>query len=635
MVCAFISYAAGDPDWPADVVRRLGADLESLGVEVLLDQFHEARVRPPRDLSLGEWRSWMREGLLRADYVVCLASARYRQASDRDLADKSGYGVAYESLAIIDQLYREKGWNKGRVLTARPNGAARDDLVPVDLNHSDIVHYEWPRKRVRVLEHASNRLRIEFAACGVALPAEDLSDPILAEAKPAGGADQLAGAVEAPGPGVEPPTPVAAEDAGASTPLGVALEAQAGLASTKLADASQLFRAICVNRDGDVLTIAPPAAREVPSAFIDWLSNASLDHAREVMWAVRTALEDHPGLCADGAAQQAAIAVYMLCALRWVENTPTQKGDRAIAVPNLRHNVLAVLSAAFFGGRIQFTLQASSPRPMHVYDVRAPVGESASTNLLRAIYSELLADDMSALEVARRDDDDASLVEEMLQRIQTRLADIRRRKLSFTLLIDRPDVYRDAAWAQALPCTPFAIDHRLAQDVFLVQPHALDEEINLLLRLVRAPGSTPATLAATSPPPPTPHPAPTMPTGPNITVSISGGNANVTLGNESPITSHVQQAQGLTSMHEFHAALGALKEEIARLQSTKAREKLAAEAAVIEDAVATKPTDGKSRITKALEAIKHVGDAADGAEAVVDKVTKLTALAAPILAALF
>ena len=120
-----------------------------------------------------------------------------------------------------------------------------------------------------------------------------------------------------------------------------------------------------------------------------------------------------------------------------------------------------------------------------------------------------------------------------------------------------------------------------------------------------------------------------------INVHLHGDNANLSFGNQSPIASHVTQTQAQASLDEFRAAIQSLKEEIARLQSVKARDKMAGDLAVIEATLDKKPADGKGRIAQSLEAIKNAGEAADGAESVLEKLVKLKDLAAPILSALF
>ena len=595
MTTVFISYAWSDPQWPSDLVREMGLELEKLGATVLLDQFRLERQAEPGKLSPAEGREWMSAALEQADRVLCLVSARYTQAVVRNLEDAWGFGVAYETLRLTGKLYRRKGRNGKWILTVRQDGAPFEH-VPEDLRES-CAEYQWPSEQRAVLEHAVGHRLHDVGSPPAQPPAADIN------------ANANAVSIE------------------------TGLVAQAKIALLRLQAHPDLFSAIMRNKDGEHLDVAPPQARLAPGPFIQWLAGAGMEEAQAVMWAVRTALDDHPGLCSDSRVQDAAVSVYMLCALRWVERTPMADGSRVVTVPALGRNVMAVLSAAFFGGRIQYALQAGISQPLHVYDVRAPVGQAASANLLRAIYCALFADEYGALDVARRDDDDPKFIDEMVQRLQARLNEIRlRKKLGFTLIIDRADVFQQAPWADKLDVTPFTIDAQLSQAVFLLKPHQLDEEINHLLRQIQPLGAgsppPPSSSAPVSQPPNMPQPSP-------INVHLHGNNSNLSFGSQSPITSRVEQTQAMVPLDEFRVAIQSLKHEIAQLQSAKAREKMAGDLAVIEDAVDKQPGDGKGRITQALEAIKNAGEAADGAESVLDKLSKLKALAAPILAALF
>ena len=60
----------------------------------------------------------MKAALNQADRVLCLVSARYSQAVDRNLDDAWGLGVAYESLRLTSKLYSRKGHNDKWILTA-------------------------------------------------------------------------------------------------------------------------------------------------------------------------------------------------------------------------------------------------------------------------------------------------------------------------------------------------------------------------------------------------------------------------------------------------------------------------------------------------------------------------------------
>lgn len=600
----FISYAGKDPHWPRETVRTLAIELERLGARVLLDQFHLERQAEPGNLPIAEWRDWMRAAVRDADRVICLVSARYAQAAERNIAEDWGYGVAYESQKLMSRLYQDKGLNFKRLLTLRPDGAPQAH-VPEDWLDT-CSHYQWPSELRTLLEHALIRRLTEAELNGQA-GSQPVSSGTPAEAAATPGA----------------------RDAG----LQAGLSAQQSRARNLLGQQKGFFSALIRNKRGELLSVAPPDARAAPEPFVDWLAMASIDHAQEVMWAVRTALEDHAELRNDSQVQEAAVAVYMLCALRWVNGRPTLDGASAVTLPTLGRNVLAVLSAAFFDGCIEFIYEAGSATAQHVYNVSAPLGEAASINLLRAIYCELFRHDIKAIEIARCDNDDPKAIDEMLQRLESQLNEIRRRKLGITLVIDRAEPYQSAAWAGNLKLTPFVLDDKLGKTMFLLQPHKLDQEIQHLLHLIQL-ASSPAPAPQASPASTQRAPT-TMPQSSHISVHLHGQNANLSFGNQSPITSQVQQTQAAVPLAELLSAIQSLKGELAKLPSAKARDKMAGELAVVEDSVTNKPADGKARIAGALEAIKNAGEAADGAEAVLDKLAKLKDLAAPILALLF
>ncbi|HNB60915.1 MAG TPA: toll/interleukin-1 receptor domain-containing protein [Phycisphaerales bacterium] len=145
----FISYAAKDPDWPLELVVDLASALRQRGVSVRFDRFYRQQLgRKPSD---DEWMRWMRAAVKASDKIACLCSPRYLEASDRNVADPSGYGVAFEAQKLIHQLYQSKGFNEGRISCVLREGRSRESSVPEDLR-SDCARYHWPAEKAELLD---------------------------------------------------------------------------------------------------------------------------------------------------------------------------------------------------------------------------------------------------------------------------------------------------------------------------------------------------------------------------------------------------------------------------------------------------------------------------------------------------
>jgi hypothetical protein len=606
----FISYAGRDPQWPDAVVRELGLALETAGAEVWLDQFHLERQAEPGKLSAAEWREWMTNALQVAERVVCLASDRYELATHRCIDEAWGYGVAFESLSLIATLYQRKGRNNKWILTVRPDGAPIT-CVPIHMRDT-CPEYQWPSERPIVLSHACK------APVSEMVPAE-AHQPI-----------QAAIARAAPLPEASS-QPSQARDECKDTQA--RLQTQATIDWLAKPEAQSFWQAL--QKDFQAQPETSSWANASPKALVEGMVAAEPAVARKVMLAVRRVLKKLGGKPTNPQCR-AAVALSMLCACRWVSRLPAAAPHQVVGVPSLRQHALAVLSASMFGGEVNLVADGrGGPRPQHLYDICPPAGDDAQTNLLAAIYTALFPDRMDATDIARKDSFTEAERKRLVADLSVRLEDIREVDgSSFTLIIPDRATWASADWSGALDVSPFVLDPELSQDLFAMDPDQLEAMVHELWRQMHASEGTAAAPPGAPPPPTTTH-TPAMPTAPHISVNITGGNANVSLGDHSPINSQVHQAHTAVPLEAFLAELQSLKEEIAKLSSARASAKLAADAAIIEDAVVKKLPDGKSRITKALEALKNAGDAADGAEAVVDKIGKLTALAGPILTALF
>lgn len=450
----FISYASSDPQWPEHAVRSLGELLEQHGANVRLDLFHAERASPPGKMSPDQSREWMDQAIRDADRVICLVSARYAQAVKRNVAESWGYGVAYESQQLLAALYRAKGHNDKRVLTVRHDDAP-EELVPEKLR-DHCSHYQWPAEQKWVIEHATMaRLTAPPASAGEsALRGHTSSDVYALEAAQA---------------------------------LDHARITTARLKAPDAAPFYQLLQADLQRRPG-----APPWVGSVPADFVGGLSQSEPRWAREVMLAVRRVLKRGAPRPADPV-RQAAVALYMLCAIRWVARPPAGQPGHAVLVPPLRPHALAVLSAAMFGGEVALVPDgAGRAQPMHHYQVSAAASADRQTSLLAALYAALLPDRMDATDVARRDSFPASERERLLGAVRVRLEDIRDvDQKSFTLVVNDGAAWDTADWASRLDASPFVLDPELSQDLFAMPPDELEAMVDELWRLIQAPATTP------------------------------------------------------------------------------------------------------------------------------------------------
>ena len=146
----FISYAADDPDWPADRVEALAQALLKAGAAVHLDIWAERELG--RLGSDAEWREWMRMALDTSRHMLCLASDLYTRLCERSLDEpQRGRGVAFESSQLDDWLYNRKQRNDGRIWVCLAGQAP----VPRFLRGQAPV-YPAPDKLGELVEHLSS-----------------------------------------------------------------------------------------------------------------------------------------------------------------------------------------------------------------------------------------------------------------------------------------------------------------------------------------------------------------------------------------------------------------------------------------------------------------------------------------------
>jgi hypothetical protein len=116
----FFSYSH-DTQEHKDHVRKFATFLRSrIGLEVVLDQWHD-NIRI-------DWSLWAARHLKAADFIVVVASPRYRERADGDAPPDEGRGAQYETAMIRDKLTKDHREGTRRVLPVVLPGGSIDDI---------------------------------------------------------------------------------------------------------------------------------------------------------------------------------------------------------------------------------------------------------------------------------------------------------------------------------------------------------------------------------------------------------------------------------------------------------------------------------------------------------------------------
>ncbi|MFM2058826.1 MAG: hypothetical protein RLY71_3211 [Pseudomonadota bacterium] len=590
----FISYAAKDPDWPLEMVTGLAEMLRQRGASVRFDRFYRKQLgRKPSD---DEWMRWMRAGVKASDKIVCLCSPRYLEASDRHVADPSGYGVAFEAQKLIHQLYQSKGFNEGRISCVLREGRSRESSVPEDLR-SDCARYAWPAEQTDLLDDLTG-VRSE--------------------------------SVE--GPSVSPNTGSGRKQGsgGEDGTSGSTTFARRQEDFTRHAlDAAPAFMQ---SLQADLRSRSPSKSwfQAEPVTFVHGLARADKQVAHQLMWAVRRVLKVRPRPI-DEPTRKAAIALYMLCACRWTQPAVLRShSGRVIHVPPMLLNPIAVLSAALLGGGL--TLESNKqgdPCAAHAYEVKPAPGEDPSVQLLRAIYVALCSDDDQTPAVGRHDSANEAEVERMLSAIRVRINRIQQVDESqLTLVIDCPEIFDEASWASRLNIKAFACGKKIVEEILVIDPVELEGEIKELWKEICRDERTRSDAAAADAGKATTQETSmnqgTPPGTTNITITANGSQFAVATGNAASASNKVSQFRQGADVTELLPLLTELHTEIARLAAAQSmRESLNKQVEDVEQVVQTRPAEARSLIQKGLDNIKLLAGAAEGADRLLGAVGKV------------
>ncbi len=129
----FFSYSHDTPEHK-DQVRRFATFLRSrVGLEVVLDQWQD-NIRI-------DWSLWATRNLKAADFVIVVASPRYRARADGDAPPDEGRGAQFETAIIRNKLTKDLEEGTRRVLPVVLPGGSIDD-IPEFLNPYSMTRYE-------------------------------------------------------------------------------------------------------------------------------------------------------------------------------------------------------------------------------------------------------------------------------------------------------------------------------------------------------------------------------------------------------------------------------------------------------------------------------------------------------------
>jgi hypothetical protein len=127
----FVSYAHDDDDHKG-MVRRFATFLTGRGIWVDLDVWSNKKRQ--------DWAGWATARMTRADYVLVIASARYRLVADGDADGDVHRGAQYEARILRDRLYGDPDTWRQKILPVVLPGHAVTE-VPVFLEPYTNTHF--------------------------------------------------------------------------------------------------------------------------------------------------------------------------------------------------------------------------------------------------------------------------------------------------------------------------------------------------------------------------------------------------------------------------------------------------------------------------------------------------------------
>ncbi|WP_410608711.1 SEFIR domain-containing protein [Amycolatopsis sp. lyj-109] len=129
--CVLISYARADEEHN-EAVRHLAHLLRRNGIETEID-LYAARHRQ-------DWAAWHQRQIIRADFVLIIASPEYKRQAEGEDAPHQGRSVSWEAMLIREDIYRDRQVALRKYLPVVLPGHSADDL-PAWLNPRTATSY--------------------------------------------------------------------------------------------------------------------------------------------------------------------------------------------------------------------------------------------------------------------------------------------------------------------------------------------------------------------------------------------------------------------------------------------------------------------------------------------------------------
>jgi hypothetical protein len=153
----FLSYAH-EPGIPhhRNKALQMAQALRLNGIDAMIDQYVENDPPP-------HWPGWMIDQIERADFVLCIASPRYKERVDSKGDPMVGRGARWEGLFITEELYGQVN-EETKFIAVVLDGYDPD--IPRVLRPLGSTHYFWPSGEEDLYRRITKQPRVVPAPLG-------------------------------------------------------------------------------------------------------------------------------------------------------------------------------------------------------------------------------------------------------------------------------------------------------------------------------------------------------------------------------------------------------------------------------------------------------------------------------------